>query len=62
MHTRISRVWPLLLLAALLLAPTHLHATNGMYLTAYGAETLGRGGASSREITSRPTCRFWFLL
>ncbi|MGB5659925.1 MAG: outer membrane protein transport protein, partial [Thermoanaerobaculia bacterium] len=46
MHTRISRAWPLLLLAMALVVPAQLPATNGMYLTAYGAETLGRGGAN----------------
>ncbi len=29
-----------------LLAPSSLHATNGMYLTGYGPETVGRGGAN----------------
>jgi len=46
MNTRISRAWPLLLLAMALVVPAQLPATNGMYLTAYGAETLGRGGAN----------------
>lgn len=43
-----SRTWlaaALALALALLLAPT-AHATNGMYLTAYGTEAMGRGGAN----------------
>ena len=33
-------------LAALLAVPAGLEATNGMYLTGYGPETVGRGGAN----------------
>ncbi len=36
----------LVLVAALIALPADLSATNGTYLTAYSAETLGRGGAN----------------
>lgn len=35
-----------LVVLALLALPTPVHATNGMYMTGYGAETMGRGGAN----------------
>lgn len=40
----IRRLIPLL--AAGALAASAVHATNGMYLTAYGTEAMGRGGAN----------------
>ena len=46
MYSKIKQAWPLVVLAAILIAPTPATATNGMYLTSYGAETLGRGGAN----------------
>lgn len=47
MKTALTRLLPAaLLLPALLAAPSPVRATNGMYLTAYGAETAGRGGAN----------------
>ncbi len=42
-----SRALPLMLAATLaLVAPAAMWATNGMYMTGYGAETMGRGGVN----------------
>jgi long-chain fatty acid transport protein len=46
MNLRNRVIWPLLVLVGLALVPAQLSATNGMYLTGYGAETIGRGGAN----------------
>jgi long-chain fatty acid transport protein len=46
MNLRNRVIWPLLALVVLALVPAQLSATNGMYLTGYSAETIGRGGAN----------------
>ena len=46
MTTRATALLGLATLAAALAMPATLQATNGMYLTSYGAEAMGRGGAN----------------
>ena len=47
MRSYLARLLPAaLLLPAAFLITTPAHATNGMYLVGYGAETTGRGGAN----------------
>lgn len=41
-----SFIYALLVAVVAMLIPTTVQATNGMYLTGYGAEVVGRGGAN----------------
>ncbi len=46
MHSKTRLLTIAAVFAALLAVPAGLEATNGMYLTGYGPETVGRGGAN----------------
>ncbi len=46
MKAKQTQIGLLVLLAAMIMAPADVSATNGMYMTGYSAETIGRGGAN----------------